>query len=206
MARQQNSPDLKPRVESTGLSDKTALFEDICAMTYVRDSVESIIESNVRQYPILLGHEEDLRQEILIHLWTQLQTYDPEKSSIKTFCRVVMRSGMHKARRLFFSDSDLTLNYARPIQDFSSDEEDIRIGEEDKRAMQSYSVNTVEQAMFENDIESIIRNLPDTLRPIAKALQKGESLRAIASGMGIPYSTFQYRYLRPLRKEFRKKI
>lgn len=206
MIRQQNSTAFNPATDLTASSNKTLSFEDVCAMPYIIDSMNSIIDANVRKYPILIGHEDDLRQEMLIHLWAQLQNYDPKKSSIKTFCRVVMRSGMHKARRLFFSDSDLALNYARPIHDFTSNDEEIRISDDDNRAMQTHSVNTVEKAMLKNDIESIIQNLPDMLRPIARAVQNGESFHSIASGMGIPYSTFQYKYLRPLRKEFRKKI
>ena len=117
-----------------------------------------------------------------------------------------MRSGMNKARRLFFTESGLTLNYARPIHDFDSNNENTLISDEDYCAMQKHSVNTVEQAMLGQDIDFIIRNLSSALRPIAKALQAGESLHSIADGMGIAYSTFQYKYLRPLRKEFRQKI
>lgn len=205
MTQQQISNGLKPSALSAQ-SDKTPSFEDIYAMPYILESLNSIIDGNVRRYPVLAGHEEDIRQEILIHLWTQLQSYDPEKSSLKTYCRMVMRSGMNKARRLFFTESGLTLNYARPIHDFDSNNENALISDEDYCAMQKHSVNTVEQAMLGQDIDFIIRNLSSALRPIAKALQAGESLHSIADGMGIAYSTFQYKYLRPLRKEFRQKI
>ena len=59
----------------------TLTFEEVYAMTYVRESIECLLDQNLRQYPVLNGYKDDLRQEILIRLNNELPVFDPEKSS-----------------------------------------------------------------------------------------------------------------------------
>lgn len=41
-------------------------FDEVYAMPYVRESLECILDQNIRQYQILYSFKDDLRQEILI--------------------------------------------------------------------------------------------------------------------------------------------
>ena len=43
-------------------------FDEVYAMPYVRESLECILDQNIRQYQILYSFKDDLRQEILIHM------------------------------------------------------------------------------------------------------------------------------------------
>ena len=75
----------------------TLTFEEVYAMTYVRESIECLLDQNLRQYPVLNGYKDDLRQEILIRLNNELPVFDPEKSSFNTFSAecCMLRCTMH---------------------------------------------------------------------------------------------------------------
>ena len=77
-------------------------FDEVYAMPYVRESLECILDQNIRQYQILYSFKDDLRQEILIHMNHELSNFDPEKSAIQTFARLTIVSGMRIARRKYF--------------------------------------------------------------------------------------------------------
>ena len=53
-------------------------FDEVYAMPYVRESLECILDQNIRQYQILYSFKDDLRQEILIHMNHELSNFDPE--------------------------------------------------------------------------------------------------------------------------------
>ena len=93
----------------------TLTFEEVYAMTYVRESIECLLDQNLRQYPVLNGYKDDLRQEILIRLNNELPVFDPEKSSFNTFFRRVLHAAMYDARKVYFRNQNLTLRFAAEL-------------------------------------------------------------------------------------------
>ena len=178
-------------------------FEEVYAMPYVRESLVCMIDNCVRKYPVLSGHEDDIRQEVLVHLWTQIRRYDPNRSSLQTYCRMAIRSGLNKARRDFFSETGLTLAYAAPIHEFGASDETACISQSDETSLAKHSVDDVENAMLAQDINTVIEALPPHIREAALMIKSGDSLRHVAKKLGISYSTFQYAYLRHIRAAFK---
>lgn len=180
-------------------------FSEVYAMPYVRESIESILDQNVRNYQILGGFKDDLRQEILIHLNNELPKYDPEKSAIQTFARLAVVSGMRMARRKYFTRDNHTLTFAQPIENFESyDENDEALNGEDCRAFASHSHNNVDWHNQTRDIETVIAMMPDDLRKITRMLLNGNSVLCVCRRLGIPNSTFRDNHLRQIRAFFSK--
>ena len=75
--------DLK-RIKLKGTNELLPTFDEVYAMPYVRESLECILDQNIRQYQILYSFKDDLRQEILIHINNELSNFDPEQSAIQT--------------------------------------------------------------------------------------------------------------------------
>ena len=173
----------------------TLTFEEVYAMTYVRESIECLLDQNLRQYPVLNGYKDDLRQEILIRLNNELPVFDPEKSSFNTFFRRVLHAAMYDARKVYFRNQNLTLRFAAELEDFESDDTDS-ISAESQAAYARYSKNTVEEEMLKQDVHAIIQTCSPELQKVANALL------ARQHQMTVP--RFRRMYIRPLRKAFEK--
>ncbi len=177
-------------------------FEEVYAMPYVKESIRSIIESNVKQYPVLAGCEDDIRQEILIHLNGELRKFNAKQSSLQTFCRMSIQTGMKISRRACFRHKRLLVRFAKPLHDFDDlDGEECQTAE-DRRAFEEYAENNIERENLRRDVQEVIASCPADLRRIAKRILAGETVSAIARSMGMPNSSFRDRYLGRLRREF----
>lgn len=181
----------------------TLTFEEVYAMTYVRESIECLLDQNLRQYPILNGYKDDLRQEILIRLNDELPVFDPEKSSFNTFFRRVLHAAMYDARKVYFRNQNLTLRFAAELEDFESDDTDS-IPAESLAAYARYSKNTVEEEMLKQDVHAIIQTCSPELQKVANALLAGCSIRFLARQHQMTVPRFRRMYIRPLRKAFEK--
>lgn len=179
-------------------------FEEVYAMPYVRESIERVIESNVRQYPILSGCEDDIRQEILIHLNADLCKFDAGQSSLRTFCRLSIETGMRVSRRACFRQKRLLVLFAKPLHDFDKSDGEESQAAEDRRAFEEYAENNVEKENLRRDVREVIASCPADLRGIAERLLSGETVAAIAKSMGMANSTFRDHYLGRLRRKFGK--
>ena len=172
-------------------------------MTYVRESIECLLDQNLRQYPVLNGYKDDLRQEILIRLNNELPVFDPEKSSFNTFFRRVLHAAMYDARKVYFRNQNLTLRFAAELEDFESDDTDS-IPAESLAAYARYSKNTVEEEMLKQDVHAIIQTCSPELQKVANALLAGCSIRFLARQHQMTVPRFRRMYIRPLRKAFEK--
>ncbi|MDD3966835.1 MAG: hypothetical protein PHP63_07290 [Candidatus Marinimicrobia bacterium] len=182
-------------------------FEEVYAMPYVRESIESLLDQNVRRYSLLSGFKDDLRQEILIHLNVELTKYDPDKSSIQTFARMAILSGLRMARRNYFTRDNCTLAFAQDVESFEQhDDDSASLNEEDCRAYAAHGKNDVELKIQERDIETVMCSLPQELRNIARMLLDGDSVLCVCRRLGIANSTFRDNQLRQLRKFFNERF
>ncbi len=90
-------------------------FDDVYAMTYIQESIRSFILENSRNYPMMAPYEDDIRQEMLIYLARSLDTFDPGKSDIKTYCRLALITGLRRARRDYFTETQKSISLAIPL-------------------------------------------------------------------------------------------
>ncbi len=181
----------------------TLTFEKVSAMPYVRESIECLLDQNIRKYPVLNGYKDDLRQEILIRLNNDLPVFDPEKSSFNTFFRRVLKAAIYDARKAYFKQQNLTLYFAADIGDFESDDTD-HIPAESWAAYARHSQNTVEHEMLKQDVREVIQCCSPELQKVANAILAGCSIRFLARQYKMSYPRFWRQYIRPLRKAFEK--
>lgn len=183
-------------------------FEEVYAMAYVRKSIRSVIDQNIRQYPILAGNEDDLNQEILIHLNKEIHKFDPEKSSFNTFFRKLLYSGMCNARKTYFRKKRLSLHFAvsiHELDDADYNDPDTMLPNAMFLELCAHAENNVEKAMLCEDIREIIASCPEPCRTIALRIYAGQSIRSFADEIGIPEYTITRKYMRQLRNIFFQK-
>jgi len=202
---QNNNQSVRSEAEAALNTNRIPTFEEVYAMPYVQESIQAILEQNIRQYPLLATYQDDLRQEMLISLNDALSKYDG-RSGIETFCRTCLDNAMKMARRQYFQKRNLYLSYAKSVNDFENlddDKNEENIG--DIRAYASLCRNSVEDEIREQDFMAIINALPPQLKSIALRLLNGDSIRHIEREMGVPHTTFRRKYLLPIRIQLKGK-
>jgi len=198
----QNNNQSVRNAEATVNINHVPTFEEAYAMPYVRESIESVLDQNVRQYPILAGYKDDLRQEILIHLNNELQKFDYRKSAFNTFFRTTLHSAICNARKGYFREKHLSLFFANCVDDYEKADEARSLSQESRNAYSRYSKNNVAIEMRKRDLKTIVLSLTEPHKSIAEKLLMGYSLRVIEREMGVPHASFVRKYLIPLRQQF----
>ena len=77
----------------------TTNFEEVYANAYVRESVETLVATTARQYPMLANYQDDIRQELWLAINKHLPKFSPDKSTLNTFCRMVLETALKEIRR-----------------------------------------------------------------------------------------------------------
>ncbi len=201
---QPNTQSVRSDAEAAVNTNRVPTFEEVYAMPYVQDSIRALIDQNVRKYPILASHEDDLRQEMLISLWKGLPRYDSKKSSLHTFVRMLLRTAIRFARKKYFSDSNLMIANADNIADYEFPDEESTISHEKRQVMVQLSCSCLEKENLRQDVEAVLKFAPPHLREVAQLIMNGESIRQIGETLGCDHKTVKTRYLVPLRKIFEK--
>lgn len=109
----------KPSVrnaESVTSINNVPTFEEVIAIPYVRESLRSLVVGNSRLFPFMASYEDDISQEMSIFLAQRLETYDPRKSDIKTFCRMVLEAGLMRTRRRYATKTQQVISRAVQIE------------------------------------------------------------------------------------------
>lgn len=163
-------------------------FDDVYANAYVRESVETLAAATVRQYPMLVNEEEDIRQELWIAVNKRLPLFDSEKSSIETFCRRVLENALKDIRRRYFTSQSITSRTALNI-DAASVLDECRNDE-------------IARIMLIADVRSIVMSLDPVQQSICEMIMDGYSMRQIAANKNISVGLLYKKYLVPLRKIF----
>ena len=201
---QTNTQSVRSDAEAAVNTNRVPTFEEVYAMPYVQDSIRALIDQNVRQYPILASHEDDLRQEMLISLWKELPHFDSTKASLRTYLRMVLRSSIAAARREYFTETNLTLAYADDISNYELCDEDFAPSSGNRQVMTQLASETLDREILRQDVDAFLKTLPPELRNFAERIMDGDSLSEIGRELGVNHSTVRWRYLAPLRKAFRK--
>ena len=165
-------------------------FDDVYADAYVRESVEFTTEHLIRRIPSLSSYRDDIRQELWIYIAQAVDQYDPERGgSLATFFRNVMERRIIDVWRHFF-----TMNGNEMSHCSLDTENDLPV----------YAKNDARLTELRMDFAVVIERLTPIQRQICQLLMDGLSLRNVAARLGIPFSSFMHRYIRPIRDEFRK--
>jgi len=201
---QSNNQSVRSEAEAALNTNRIPTFEEVYAMPYVQESIRAMLDQNVRQYPILASHEDDLRQEVLVTLWQSLPRYNPQKSSLCTFVRMILITAFRLARRQFFSETNLMLANADDISNYEFCDEDSMVSKEKRQVMIELASESIDKDILRQDVASVLETLSPELKKFAERLMNGDSLSEIGRDMGVNHSTIRWRYLNPLREAFKK--
>lgn len=197
---QSNTQSVRSKAENAATTCRIPTFEEVYEMPYVQESIRSIIDQNVRQFPLLASYKDDIRQELLIALNEGLPKYDG-RAGIKTFCRTCLENAMKTIRRDYFREKNLMLSRAEDVSRFVNlDDDPDGVDPKDARAFISQCRNTVEDDLRRKELEDAIAKLPEPAKIIIDGLLEGKSLRSLERKAGIPHATFLRVYLAPIRK------
>jgi RNA polymerase sigma factor (sigma-70 family) len=166
----------------------TINFEDVYANAYVRESVESLVATTIRQYPMLVNYEDDIRQELWIAINNHLQLFIPAKSSLDTFFRLVLENALKDIRRGFFSNKSI---FCRNASDLDLCESRMEPQTDD-----------VNRAMLIADVRAVIKTLDPIRKSICELLMDGYTMREIAAYHKISVGILYKKYLTPIKKIF----
>ena len=186
-----NTQSVRNEAESANATTSIPTFEEVYAMPYVQKSIESVITLAIHRYPILASYSDDIRQDILIHLNKDITKFNG-RSSIKTFARISIETGLKMAMRRYLTSDNYMLFSSEDI-DKVSDRDICAAGyiDADPRTLLEY-----------RELEDAVNAIPDpTIRKIVDMYLDGKSSYAISLAMDIPLSTFYKLYI-PRAKKF----
>jgi RNA polymerase sigma factor (sigma-70 family) len=166
----------------------TINFEEVYANAYVRESVETLVATTIRQYPMLVNYEDDIRQELWIAINNHLQLFIPAKSSLDTFFRLVLENALKDIRRGFFSNKSI---FCRNASDLDLCESRMEPQTDD-----------VNRAMLIADVRAVIKTLDPIRKSICELLMDGYTMREIAAYHKISVGILYKKHLTPIKKIF----
>ncbi len=112
---QKNNQSVR-NAESAKNINNIPAYEEVIAIPYVQESLRTLAVENSRLFPAMAPYEEDIVQEMSIFLARRLETFDPGKSDIKTFCRMVLEAGLMRARRRYATKTQHVISRAIQIE------------------------------------------------------------------------------------------
>ena len=190
-----NTQTVRNEAESTNAATSIPTFEEVYAMSYVRQSIDSVICMAIHKHPLLASYQDDIRQDILVHLNEDLPNFDGQRSGIKTFVRLSIETGLKMALRHYLTYENFALFKGKDV-DLLSDHEVVSAGYIDLDLL---------TILERHELEDAASSIPDpTLRKTVDLFLDGERGYTIARMLNIPLSTF-YKYYFPRAKDFFKK-
>jgi len=193
---QNNTQSVRNEAETATTAAATCripTFEEVYEMPYVQESIRSLIALAVHKTPILYSFQDDLRQEILLHLYEDLPRYNG-RSDIKTFARLSIETGLKMAKRKLFSQKNSIVLFSEDIDAIPDD--DSRLAE--------YVSDDVNSNINAKETEALIESIKDpTLRKVIDMLADGKPITDICKTLGIARSQL-YRQLPKIKRIARK--
>ena len=167
----------------------TINFEDVYANAYVRESVESLVTTTIRQYPMLDNYQDDIRQELWLAINKHIPQFSPEKSNLNTFCRIVLESALKEIRRGYFSNRCI---YERVNT--------APINEE----LAAYSHDDIDRFVLCKEVNALVEDLSPIRKKICELLMDGHSMNDVAKILHIPIGSLYKHHISALRILFTK--
>ena len=167
----------------------TINFEDVHANAYVRESVESLVATTVRQYPMLDNYQDDIRQELWLAINKHIPQFSPEKSNLNTFCRIVLETALKEIRRGYFSQRCISerVNTA-PINE----------------ELAAYSNDDIDRFILLEEVNALVQTLSPLQKKICELLMDGYSINQVGKILHISAGSLYRNHIFPLQKIFTK--
>ena len=166
----------------------TINFNDVYANAYVRKSVEVATEQQIRKFPSLVSYADDIKQELWIYIAEALNQFDASRHcSLRTFLCRVIENRIVTIRNLYLPPDVSVISYDATDEEFPL-----------------YAKDEVHQIELRMDLAVVMARLSPIQRQICQMLMDGLTLRNVATRLGLSFSTFMHRHIRPIREEFRK--
>lgn len=164
-------------------------FNDVYADAYVRESVKVATEQQIQKFPSLASYADDIKQELWIYIAEAVDQFDHRRGvPLRTFMRNVIDRRIVTIRNRIIHAVVAEAHDSIPI------EEEIPV----------YARDEVRLAELRMDLAVVMERLTPFQRRICQLLMDGLTLRNVASRLGLPFSTFMHRHIRPIREKFQK--
>ena len=174
---QSNTQSVRNDAETATAETRIPTFEEVYEMPYVQESIRTLIAVTVHKFPILSSYQDDLRQEILLHLYNDLPRYNG-RSDIKTFARLSIESGLKSAKLKLFRQKNNAILYAVDIDSVPEDDESLM------------ARDSVYSNIAAKELEEVLQSIKNpVLREAVDKIANGNSIRRVAKEMNIPYVT-----------------
>ncbi|MBE6935936.1 MAG: sigma-70 family RNA polymerase sigma factor [Ruminococcaceae bacterium] len=158
------------------LADGDSAAQDALIRRYTR-----LIRACARPYFLNGGDSEDLLQEGLLGLLSAIRSYDPAKSSFRTFAVLCIRRSIISAVRAAQNHNNAILNDSLSIdQVLSEDGTSLPLTAQDPEAL---IIHRDERRRLERELS---RSLSDFEQHVLTLYLKGLSYREMASALGRP--------------------
>lgn len=169
----------------------TVTFEEVYANAYVRQSIDVIISKTTACYPMTTGYADDFRQQLWIDINRSLNDFDPTKSSIEHYVRMVMDMRIKNILRCFFSKRAVCNRMVVSLEEINT-------------ITSQGGVNTIRSIELKMDLDVVIASLPAEQQEVCNAILAGKTWREIAVSRKTPLTTFFQRFILPIREAFQK--
>lgn len=174
---QSNTQSVRNEAESATAVTRIPTFDEVYVMPYVQESISSLIALTVQKHPYLASYQDDIRQEILIHLNNDLPRFNG-RSDIKTFARLSIESGLKSAKLKLFRQKNNAILYAVDIDSVPEDDESLM------------ARDSVYSNIAAKELEEVLQSIKNpVLREAVDKIANGNSIRRVAKEMNIPYVT-----------------
>jgi len=183
-------------------------FDEIYAMDYVQNSIKSILFSNSQNYPMMAPYEDDIRQEMLIYLARSLETFNSEKSNIKTYSRLALLIGLRRARRAYFTDTQKCISMAIPLHkliEAEQSERDLGATTETRNNTTFYAADPFGDDEKREEFYAIFASLSLKDQKIAKLIMVGMTYANICATEICSLRYLYERALPNMRRAFKNK-
>ena len=167
----------------------TTNFEEVYANAYVRESVETLVATTARQYPMLANYQDDIRQELWLAISKFLPQFNPDKSNLNTFCRIVLETALKEIRRGYFSQRSISerINTA-PINE----------------ELAAYSHDDIDRFMLLKEVHALVQTLSPIQKKICVLLMDGYSINQVGKMLHISAGSLYRKHIFVLQKIFTK--
>lgn len=188
---------LRLRPTQTEKKMSSITFEEVFLNAYVQDSVNAIMDTLVRQYPMLAADKDEIRQDLLLILHQRLPNYNPESSSIERYCRVVLDSAVKEARRSRLAKRQFSKTKMIRMA-ISMDEEDVNDG---------FLIDEkTEKEKFCAAVRAAVALLPPVQQRICEMLADGVAYLEIKKRLRISYNTLANIHIPAIRAILKENI
>lgn len=153
-----------------------------------------------RKYGFAAYDAEDIQQDLLLDYMRRSRSYDPYRSSRRTFTRLVVNNCVatvveaRKAARRGYGARRLSLNERLDRRDLNSPE--LIEGLSDP-----YTLSIEARLNLALDVDRLLGRLPATLANLCHSIMVSDTCAEAAANVGISRATF-YRKMRRVRNEF----